>query len=171
MVCPSYASASGRKTLSCASRDDTFLAFEIILEDPADLAIVQGFVQSVDHQSNSLRILNSELVLPRGIEVKDSQDGITDRKVLKTTDRVKLWRKYSEPEGFMPEKIKIIDYAAFGIEELRGNIGRIDRENRVLHVNGFAVLVSEKTTIEPPFISDSQVIGETRDRLTSHDSI
>lgn len=126
--------------------DDTFLAFEIRSEDPADLAIVQGFVQSIDHQGNTLRILNRELILPGGIEVRDSQNRITDRKALRATERVRLWGKYSEPEGFMPENIIIIDSATFGIEELRGNISRIDRENKILQVNGFAVVVNEKTT-------------------------
>jgi glycosyltransferase involved in cell wall biosynthesis len=125
---------------------DTFLAFEIHPEDPADLAIVQGFVQSIDHQSNRLRILNRELVLPSSIEVKGSQDEFTDWKALKAADKVTLWGKYSEPEGFMPEKIKITGFMAFGIEELRGNISRIDRENKILHINDFAVVVNEKTT-------------------------
>ena len=126
--------------------DDTFLAFEIRSEDPADLAIVQGFVHSIDHQSNILRILNRELVLRGSIEVKGSQDDITDWKALKSADKVTLWGKYSEPEGFMPEKIEITEAAAFGLEELRGNISRIDRENKILQINGFAVVVTEKTT-------------------------
>lgn len=128
-------------------QDDKFLAFEVFSEGPADLAIVQGFVQGIDHQSNTLRILNRELILPGGVEVRDSQSRITDRKAIKATDRVRLWGKYSEPEGFMPGNIKIIDSAAVGIEELRGIVSRIDRENRILHVNGFAVVVNEKTRI------------------------
>lgn len=125
---------------------DTFLAFEIRPEDPADTAIVQGFVQSIDHQGNTLRILDRELVLPGSIEVKDSQDDAADWKALKAADKVTLWGKYSEPEGFIPVSIEINESMAFGIEELRGNISGIDRENRILQVNGFAVVVNEKTT-------------------------
>ena len=138
------------KARGTPGRDDEFLAFEIFSEDPADLAIVQGFVQSIDHQSNTLRILNRELVLPGGIEVKDSQNCTTDWRDLKATDRVRLWGKYSEPEGFMPENIKIMDPVAIGIEELRGIVSRIDREAGILHVNGFAVVVNEKTRIGSP---------------------
>jgi glycosyltransferase involved in cell wall biosynthesis len=134
------------KARGTPSRDGAFLAFEVILEGPADVATVQGFLQSIDHQSSILRILNRELVLPDGIDARDSQNDIIDRKALKATDKVRLWGKYSEPEGFMPTNIKIIDSETFGIEELRGNVSRIDRENRMLHVNGFAVAINEKTT-------------------------
>jgi glycosyltransferase involved in cell wall biosynthesis len=128
------------KARGIPGRDDDFLAFEIFSEDPADVAIVQGFVQSIDHQSSTLRILNRDLILPGG-----------DLKALKVADRVRLWGKYSEPEGFMPENIKImdsaIDSAVIGIEELRGIVSGIDRESGIIHVNGFAVVVNEKTRI------------------------
>ncbi|HEY6320006.1 MAG TPA: hypothetical protein VJA16_00425, partial [Thermoanaerobaculia bacterium] len=128
-------------------RDDTFLAFELVLEGSADLVIVQGFVQSIDHETNALRILNRDLALPSGIEVRDSQGCLTDRKALKAADRVRLWGKCAEPEEFTPENIVMIEAASFGLEELRGNVGRIDRAHRTVHVAGFAVMVSEKTTI------------------------
>ncbi len=148
------------KVRGTPGRDEEFLAFEIFLEDPADVAIVQGFVQSIDHQASTLRILNRDLILPGGVEVKDSQNRTSDQKAIKVTDRVRLWGKYSGAEGFMPENIKIMDSAAIGMEELRGIVSGIDREAGILQVNGFAVVANEKTRIGSYFDSDSHILGQ-----------
>ncbi len=126
----------------------TFLALEIATKTPSDQAEIEGLIQSINHQQNTLHILNREIAVPNSIEVKDVNSNSVGFKNLKAGNMVKLKGKYSEAKGFVVEKIKIKETMGFTIEELQGNIDKIDREKKTLQVVGFTVVVNEKTTIE-----------------------
>jgi hypothetical protein len=130
------------KGKSC--EDGTFAALKIIMKSPADETEIKGLIQSLDHQRNTLRLLNREFALPDGIAFKNLQRHIID---LKGGDVVKLKGKYSEPKGFELEKIKAMEITAFDLEELQGNVNKIDQEKKTLDMLGFTVVVNEKTII------------------------
>jgi hypothetical protein len=129
------------------AEDGAFTALEISVKAPADQAEIEGLIQNLDHQKNTLRIFNREIALPGNIEVKTLQPG-AGLKGLKVGDVVKLKGKYSEAKGFVPEKIKLKETMGFNVEELQGDINKIDQEKKTLNVVGFTVVVNEKTTIE-----------------------
>lgn len=127
--------------------DGAFLASEISTKAPADQAVIQGLIQRIDHQKNTLRLFNREFVLPDGVAIKDSQRQILGLKDLKAGDMVQLKGRYSESEGFVPEKIKLQEASDFDLAELQGDINKIDREKKTLVVVGFTVTVSDDTKI------------------------
>jgi SAM-dependent methyltransferase len=130
-----------------AGEDGVFVAQEISLEGSSDRAEIKGLIQSINHQKNTLYLLNREFVLPDGVAVKDSQRNTIGLKDLKAGDVVKLKGKYSEFKRFVPEKIKMQETAGFDFEELQGDINKIDREKKTLEVVGFKVVFNEKVTI------------------------
>jgi ADP-heptose:LPS heptosyltransferase/glycosyltransferase involved in cell wall biosynthesis len=133
-------------------KDGAFVALEISMKPLEDHAEIEGLIRSIDFQKNTLRLLNREFVLPDGIAIKDLQGNIIGLKDLRAGDMVKLKGKYSEPQGFVLEKIKMQEITSFDLEELQGDIRNIDQERRALDVIGFTVVVNEKTKIrQSPF--------------------
>jgi hypothetical protein len=127
--------------------DGVWVAQEISVEAPVDRAEIEGFIQSLGHPPNLLRLLHREFALPDSIAVKDLQRHPTNLKNLKVGDRVKLTGTYAAPAGFVPEKIKVQAATDSGLEELRGAISKLDRETKTLEVVGFTVAVNEDTMI------------------------
>jgi glycosyl transferase family 25 len=127
--------------------DGRFVAHEIRMGAAADRAEIEGVIERLDQQKNTLRLLKREFALPDGIAVKDVQRNPTSLKNLKAGDRVKLKGKYSEAEGFAPEGIKVQEATDVNLEELQDNIHRIDSENKTFEVAGFTVVFNEETTI------------------------
>ncbi|MCI0694726.1 DUF5666 domain-containing protein [candidate division KSB1 bacterium] len=130
------------------SEDSTFVAGEISIKNRADQAKIEGVIQRLDHQKNTLRIFNRDFALPGDIQVKGLQHNLIDLKELKTGDVVKLKGKYSASNGLMPEKIILKETMGFNVDELHGAIDKIDRAQKTLEVTGFTVVVNEKTAIE-----------------------
>ncbi len=126
----------------------TFMAGEISIKNYADQAKIEGALQRLDHQKNTLRIFNRDFALPSDIQVKGLQHNLIDLKELKAGDAVKLKGTYSASNGLMPEKIILKETMGFNVDELHGAIDRIDRTQKTLDVTGFTVVVNEKTTIE-----------------------
>lgn len=126
----------------------TFAALEISVKAPAEYSEIEGLIQSFDAQKNALRIMNRDLTLAGNVEVKTLQPSPSGLQALKAGDMIKLKGKYSEAQGFVPEKIKVKQSFGFNVEELQGDINKIDYENKTLQVNGFAVAANAKTTIE-----------------------
>ncbi len=122
-----------------------FVAQAITLNDSADQAVIEGLIQSIAYEKNTLRILDCEIALPGSIVIKDLLRNSIALKDLKTGDRVKLIGEYLESKRFVPEKIKMKETAGFSVAELQGVIDRIDLEKKILEVLGFAVAVDEKT--------------------------
>lgn len=125
-----------------------FVAYAIDIKEPKDQAEIEGFIQSIDHPKNTLRICNREYALPDGLSVKNLQHLGAGLKSLKAGDLVKLKGTYSASKGFLPEKIAMKQNMGFNVQELQGFVDKIDRDKKILEVLGFTVLVSEKTEIE-----------------------
>jgi hypothetical protein len=127
---------------------DAFEAREIRLavstKTLAEAAEIEGLIQDIDHEKNTLRLANREFVLPGGIEAKDSQPNIIGLEGLKAGDRVKLKGKYSERTGFVPERINIKKSKGFNLDKLAGNINKIDRQKKTFDMVGFTVWIDEK---------------------------
>jgi hypothetical protein len=130
------------------SEDSTFVAAEIKVKNSDDQAKIEGALQRLDHQKNTLRIFHRDFALPGDIQVKGLQHNPIDLKALKSGDVVKLKGKYSASNGLMPEKIILKETMGFNVDELHGDIDKIDRKQKTLEVTGFTILVNEKTAIE-----------------------
>jgi hypothetical protein len=127
--------------------DGVFVALEINIKAQEEETAIDGLIQRIDHQKNTVRLLNREFVLPDGIAIKDLQRHSIGLQDLKAGDRVKLKGKYSKSERFVPEKIKIQETTDFDLAELQGSINKIDLEMKILDVLGFTVMVNENTSI------------------------
>ena len=127
--------------------DGGFVAIEISMKTPEDEASIESMIQSIDHQQNTLRLLNREFAIPDGIEIKGLQRNIISAKDLKIGDKVKLKGKYSALKGFVPEKIRMKENIGLDLDKLQGDIDKIDREKKILEVVGFTVRVNERGTI------------------------
>jgi hypothetical protein len=130
------------------SEDSTFVAWEISIKNRADQAKIEGVLQCLDHQKNTLRIFNRDFALPSDIQVKGLQHNLIGLNELKTGEVVKLKGKYSASNGLMPEKIILKETMGFNVDELHGDIDKIDRKQKTLEVTGFTIVVNEKTAIE-----------------------
>jgi len=126
----------------------SFVALEISVKAPADHAEIEGLLQGIDQQKNTLRIMNREITVPSTVTIKTLQLNNSGLSGLKIGDMVKLKGKYSAAGGFALEQIKVKETFGFNVEELQGAINQADREMKTLDVVGFTVLVNAKTTIE-----------------------
>ena len=135
------------KVRGMLGEDGVFVAQKICQEVPADDAEIEGLIQSINYQTNTLRLVNREFISPDGIVVKNLQGNIIGLKDLKAGEVVKLKGKYSALKGFVPEKIKMKKPTGLGLAELQGDIDKIDKEQKTLEVVGFKVRFNEKTAI------------------------
>ena len=126
----------------------TFAAFEIEIKPPKEQAAIIGLVQNVDLRYNTLRILDRQITVTDASVITDLNDRLIGMVDLKPANRVKLKGKYSEPEGFMPEKIEVTETMGFNIDKLEGAIDDLDVANKILKVIGFTVQANRKTVIE-----------------------
>jgi glycosyltransferase involved in cell wall biosynthesis len=122
-----------------------FVAQKISVKEPEEESAIEGLIRNIDFQRNILYLLNGEVALPEGIEIKGLQHDTISAKDLKTGDRVKLKGKHSPRTGFVADKIKLQETTEYKMEELQGDIDKIDREKKTLEVIGFTVAVDEKT--------------------------
>ena len=124
--------------------DGAFVALKIGAKAPEDEGVIEGLIQSIDHQKNTLCLLNREFILPDEVKIKDLHRDIISFKDIKAGDRVKLKGKYSELKGFVPEKIIMQEDTDYDIVELQGKIDKIDLRKKTLDVLGFTVIVKEQ---------------------------
>lgn len=128
--------------------DGTFQALEVSVKPPDDQVAIEGKIQALDAQQNSLRLMNRDFVLPAGAEIKDVQRQSVPLSKLKIGEVVKLKGTYSATAGLRIERVKMQESKGFSIEELQGDINKIDPEKKTLDVLGITVVLSEKTEIE-----------------------
>ncbi|MDZ7364016.1 MAG: DUF5666 domain-containing protein [candidate division KSB1 bacterium] len=131
-----------------ADKSGNFLALEVSVKPPDEQVAIEGKVQSLDLQKNTLHVLNREFALTNGVEIKNVQRQSIALKDLKVGDVVKLKGTFAAAEGFRPLKVKLQESKGFSIEELQGDITQIDPATKTLHVLGIPVVASEKTEIE-----------------------
>jgi hypothetical protein len=128
------------KVRSMTDKDGEFVALtihrDISKKARADKAVIESFIQSIDHQRKTLHLLNREVALPDGIVMKDSQRNFIGWEALKVGDWVKLQGKYSARKGFVPEKIKVKASRGFDVGKLQGKIDKIDQEKKTLDLAG-----------------------------------
>ncbi len=125
----------------------SFEAMEVELKPPDDTAALEGKIQSLDAQKNSLRLMNRDFAIASGVEIKNAQRQSINMAALRVGDIVKLKGNYSATQGFMPVKVKMQEPKGFGIEELQGNIDKIDADKKTLDILGFSVIATDKTEI------------------------
>lgn len=130
------------------STNNTFVAIEITLKESDGWAKIEGAIQGVDLQKNTLRLFDQDFALPSGIVVRDVQRNFIGLENLKAGSMVKFKGKYSASTGWLPVKINMKEIMGFAVEELHGRIDRIDGKMKTLEVAGFTVLVNKKTVIE-----------------------
>lgn len=127
---------------------NNFSALEISIKPGDDEAALEGKIQSLDAEKNTVRLMNRDFALTNGVEIKNVQRQAITLKNLKMGDIIKLKGPYAEPNGFTPSKAKMQEPKGFNIEELQGKIDKIDPEKNALEILGFTVLVNDKTEIE-----------------------
>jgi len=125
-----------------------FAALEVSIKAGDDECTLEGKIQSLDPEKNSLRLLNRDFMVNGGVEIRNVQRQPITLQNLKAGDIVKLKGPYSESKGFAPVKVKLQEPKGFNIEELQGKIDKIDADGKTLDVIGFTVVVNDKTEIE-----------------------
>ncbi|GEM_PF-1933340 len=133
------------KVKGTLNESGAFVAQKISVKEPEEESAIDGLIRNVDLRRNILYLLNGAVALPEVIEIKGLQHDVISAKKLKTGDRVKLKGKYSPAAGFAPEKIKLQENTGLQMEEVQGDIDKIDKEKKTLEVIGFTVRVDEKT--------------------------
>jgi hypothetical protein len=123
------------------------IEIEPSLNTTSDEAILEGLIQSIDHERKKLCVANFTYVLPEEIEVRSSEGNTVGVNSLQINDHVKLKGVYSEAKGFLVKKIKMKKSGAFGFEELEGKISKIDPQNNIFQLLGFTVSVDSETII------------------------
>jgi len=125
-----------------------FSALEVSIKAGDDECALEGKIQSLDPEKNSLRLLNRDFMVNGGVEIRNVQRQPIKLQNLKAGDIVKLKGPYSESKGFAPVKVKLQEPKGFNIEELQGKINKIDAAAKTLDVLGFTVVTNDKTEIQ-----------------------
>jgi len=126
---------------------NNFSALEISIKPGDEEAALEGKIQSLDPEKNTLRLMNRDFALNGSVEIKNVQRQPIALKNLKPGDIVKLKGPYSASSGFTPAKVKMQESKGFNIEELQGGINKIDSAQKTLDILGFTVMVNDKTEI------------------------
>jgi len=113
-----------------------FLAREISTKGQGEHVVIEGLIQNIDHQKNTISLLGRQFVLPEFC-----------LQGLKAGLRIKLKGKYSENTGFAFKKIKSSDTQEANYQELKGNIDKIDAQSKTLELAGFMVQLDENTKL------------------------
>ncbi len=129
------------------ANDGGFEAMEVEIKPPDEAAALEGKIQNLDAQKSVLRLMNRDFVVSGGVEIKNAQRQSINLATLRVGDIVKLKGTYSAANGFMPAKVKMQEPKGFGIEELQGNIDKIDADRKTLDILGFSVVATDKTEI------------------------
>jgi len=125
-----------------------FLAVEISLEPAIDEAEIECPIQQFDPRRKMLRLCDQEILLPDGLEIKDPEGNAAGLAALQPGSMVKLKGFYTAHGGFVAKKIKLRETMEFNFEQVQGAIESIDRERKILLVNGIKILVTPKTIVE-----------------------
>jgi len=131
-----------------SGEDGKFTALEVNIKPSEDGAALEGKVQGVDTQKNTIRLLFRDIAMQNGVVIKNIQRNDIGLKDLKADDVIKVKGAYSAAKGFVPEKIKMQEARGFNIEEMQGQIDSVDQAGKMIEVLGVAVQISEKTEIE-----------------------
>ncbi|MCG3119076.1 MAG: hypothetical protein ALAOOOJD_01404 [bacterium] len=127
---------------------NNFSALEVSIKPGDEECALEGKIQSLEVEKNSMRLMNRDFVLNGSVEIKNVQRQPITLKNLKAGDLVKLKGPFSEATGFAPVKVKMQESKGFNIEELQGGITKIDAATKTLEVLGFTIIVNDKTEIE-----------------------
>ncbi|MDZ7291893.1 MAG: DUF5666 domain-containing protein [candidate division KSB1 bacterium] len=131
-----------------STEGESFLALEVSVKPDEEGAAMEGRIQRLDMQKNLLRLLNRDLMLTNGVEIKNLLRQPITLKDLKVGDVVKVKGTYSPAKGFLPAKVKMQESKGFNIEEIQGHIQKIDSAKNALEVCGITITLNEKTEIE-----------------------
>lgn len=130
-------------------KENRFVALEISLKPGDDNVALEGKIQALEAQKNSLRLMNRDYVLSAGVELKGIQRQSLALKDFKVGQLVKIKGTYHAGNGgFTPTKVKLQESKGFNVEELQGDIEKIDAASRSFDVLGFTVVVGDKTEME-----------------------
>jgi len=131
-----------------SAEGNRFSAVEVIIKPHEDGAAIEGKIQGIFPEKNSLRLMHRDIAIVNGAEILDSKRDSVGLNGLQAGQVVKVKGSYSAANGLVPRKVKMQEARALAIEEIQGNIDRIDPDKMILDVLGFSVEVNEKTEID-----------------------
>ncbi|RMG63382.1 MAG: hypothetical protein D6715_11285 [Calditrichaeota bacterium] len=125
-----------------------FNALEVKVK-PGDVdAVMEGRLQGVDVESNTIRLLGRDITLGPDTVIRSADRRDLDLADLKVGEIVKLKGTYSPESGFEVEKVKVQEPKGYYVEELQGYITAMDAESDVIEVVGMTVKLSTRTEVE-----------------------
>lgn len=131
-----------------ASEGGKFMALSIIVKPEEDDVSLEGKLQGVNVERNTVRVLHRDFAVGAGAMIKNLARQDVGVKDLKAGDVIKIKGKFAPATGFVPLKIKVQEPKGFAIDELQGAINAIDREADTLAVIGVTISLNEKTEID-----------------------
>ncbi len=131
-----------------AAEGGKFTALAIVVKPEEEDVSLEGKLQGVEAQRNTLRIMHRDFAVSGNALIKNLARQDVGLKDLKTGDVVKVKGKFAPATGFVPLKIKVQEPKGFAIDELQGAINKIDRATNTIEVLGIAIALNEKTEID-----------------------
>lgn len=131
--------------------DGSLLAVEIKTQRIAkyvdDRDKLQSQIQSVDLNQQTLTLLNQPVRLIDETLYRTIDNKPTDETILKEGRQVKIRGYFDRGVGFVPSKVTAMVTLPFNIDEMEGDIMRIDASARQFVVHGVRIQVNEHTLI------------------------
>jgi hypothetical protein len=124
-----------------------FLAVEIALAPLPAEAEIEGLVQQLEPARKQLRICGQTVLLPDEVEIKDADGNRIKLPAVKPGVMIKLKGAYAAQTGIIAKKIKLKETLEFNIEQVQGEIAKINRAQKTFQVNGITILAAANTVI------------------------
>jgi len=131
-----------------SAEGNRFSALEVVIKPHEDGAAIEGKIQAIFPEKNTLRLMHRDIAIVNGAEILSLNRDNVGLSGLQAGQVVKVKGTYSTINGLVPRKIKMQEARPLAIEELQGHIDRIDTHKMALEVLGFTVVVNEKTEID-----------------------
>ena len=125
----------------------TIVASSISIKTPEDTSVIEGPIESLDHQTQSLRILGLELLIPLDAKIQDKSRSRVDFTSLKIGDVAKLKGTYQASGGFVTASIKVQPTEGALLAEVQGRLDSVDPLSATVRAAGFTVMVTDETAI------------------------
>ncbi len=131
-----------------APENGVFSAHEIKIKSAGDVSVMEGKLQGVDSEKNSVTMMSREIELPENVDVKNADREPVSLGDLKVGEIAKLKGAFNEADGFNAFKVKLQEPKGVDLEELQGFIDRMDEGEKTLSVLGLNVKITDETEIE-----------------------
>lgn len=126
----------------------TFVALEVELRPTKDVAKLEALVEDVDRERREIVVLGCRIAVPPDAEIQEEDGTPASFDAVAARALVKLSGQYSANGGFRLESIRLKEPLAFNILKIQGTIERVDSDQGLLELLGFAVTLTPRTVIE-----------------------